>query len=157
MVATCKDAVSCSASVETLNSHDILITHCHSEETDQRLIQHTLHCISALHKIVVRTVDTDVLILLMSYMSQYKDLCTDVNIYAHVNSACENYVISAIFDLGKETCNAFPFFYAFTECDTQVSFQRVNAGRGTHDIKVNRKLYWQMFFLSLEINHQDFH
>ena len=73
-------------------------SHSQSEEADQRLIQHTLHCISAWHKIVVSTVDTDVLILLMSYMSQYKDLCTDVNIYAHmVNSACENYdVISAI-------------------------------------------------------------
>ena len=53
------------------------------------------------------------------------DLCTtDVNIYAHmVNSACEYYdVISAIFDLGKETCNSLPFFYAFTGCDTVSRF-----------------------------------
>ena len=109
----------------SIDSHDISITHCQSEEADQRLIRHTLHCISAQYKkIVVRTVDTDVLILLMSYVSQFYDLCTDVNIYAHmVNSACEYYdVISAIFDLGKKTCNALPFFYAFTECDTVSSF-----------------------------------
>ena len=110
----------CSTSIETLDSH-ISITHGQSEEADQQLIQHTLHCISAQYKkIVVCTVDTDVLILLMSYVSQFYDLCTDVNIYAHmVNSACEYYdVISAIFDLGKETCNALPFFYAFTGCET---------------------------------------
>ena len=39
-----------------------------------------------------------------------------------VKSACEYYdVISAIFDLGKETCNALPFFYAFTGTDTASS------------------------------------
>ena len=60
----------------------------------------------------------------MSYVSEFSDLCTDVNIYAHmVNSACEYYdVISAIFDLGKETCNALSFFNAFTGCDTVSSF-----------------------------------
>ena len=60
----------------------------------------------------------------MSYVSQFYDLCTDVNIYAHmVNSACEYYdVISAIFDLGEELCNTLPFFYTFTGCDTVSSF-----------------------------------
>ena len=110
----------CSVSVETLDSHDISITNCQSEEADQQLIRHTLQCISAQYKkIVVRTVDTDVLILLMSYVSHFYDLCTDVNIYIRmVNSAHQYYVISAIVDLGKETCNALPIFYAFTGCDT---------------------------------------
>ena len=40
-----------------------------------------------------------------------------------VNSTCEFYdIISAIFDLGKETCTFLPFFYAFTGCDTVSSF-----------------------------------
>ena len=104
-----------------------------------------MHCVSGQYKkIVVRTIDTDVLILLMSYVSQFYNLCTDVNIYAHmVNSACEYYdVINAIFDLGKETCNALPFFmHSLDVALYQVSFQRENAGRGTHGIKVNRKMY----------------
>ena len=60
----------------------------------------------------------------MSYVSQHYDLCTDANIYAYmVNSACKYHdVISAIFDLGKETCSALPFFNAFTGCDTVSSF-----------------------------------
>ena len=60
----------------------------------------------------------------MSYVSEFSDLCTDVNIYAHmVNSACEYYnVISAIFDLGKETFNILTFFYTFTRCKTVSSF-----------------------------------
>ena len=61
MVATYKDTVLCSISIETLDLHDISVTHCQSEETDQRLIRHTFHCISAQYmKIVVHTVDTDV-------------------------------------------------------------------------------------------------
>ena len=56
-------------------------SHCQSEVADQRLTQHTLHCISAKYKkTVVGTVDTGVLILLKSYVSQFYDLCTDVNI-----------------------------------------------------------------------------
>ena len=60
----------------------------------------------------------------MSYVSQFYDLGTDVNVFAHVvNSACEYYdVISAIFDLDKETYNVFTFFYAFTGSDTVSSF-----------------------------------
>ena len=60
----------------------------------------------------------------MSYVSEFSDLCTDVNIYAHmVNSACEYYdVISAIFDLGTETCNALSFFYVFTGSETACNF-----------------------------------
>ena len=50
----------------------------------------------------------------MSYMTQLYGLHTDANIYAMMNdanSACEYYdVISAIFDLGKETRNALAFF-----------------------------------------------
>ena len=34
MVATYKDTVLCSASIETLDSHEISITHCQSEEAD---------------------------------------------------------------------------------------------------------------------------
>ena len=49
----------------------------------------------------------------MSYVSQFYDLGTDVNAFAHmVNPACEYYdVISAIFDLDKETYNVFTFFF----------------------------------------------
>ena len=83
MVVMYRDTVLCSTSIETLDSHDI--THCQSEEADERLIRHTLNCISTQYKkIVVRTVDADVLILLMSYVSQFYDLCTDINIYAHM-------------------------------------------------------------------------
>ena len=40
-----------------------------------------------------------------------------------VNSSCEYYDdISAIFDLGKETCNVVPIFHTFTGCDTASSF-----------------------------------
>ena len=34
MVATYKDTVLCSTSIETLNSHEISVTHCQSEKAD---------------------------------------------------------------------------------------------------------------------------
>ena len=43
MVATYKDTVLCSTSIETLDSHDISITHCQSEVAEQQLIWCTLH------------------------------------------------------------------------------------------------------------------
>ena len=60
----------------------------------------------------------------MSYVSQLYNLCTDVCIYTHMLNSAFKYrdVISAIFDLGKETCSALPFFNAFTGCDTVSSF-----------------------------------
>ena len=150
MVATYKNTVLCFTSTETIGSYNISITHCQSEEADQRLIRHILHCILAQYKkIVVHTVDAGVFILLIPYVSQFYDFCTDFNVYAHmVNWVCEYYdVISAIFDLDKETCNALPFFMHSLDVTLyQVFFQRENAGRGTHGIKVNRRMYWQIFF-----------
>ena len=43
LVATYKDTVLCSTSIETLDSHDISITHCQSEVAEQQLIWCTLH------------------------------------------------------------------------------------------------------------------
>ena len=85
MVATYKNTVLCFTSIETIDSYNISITHCQSEEADQRLIRHILHCILAQYKkIVVHTVDAGVFILLIPYVSQFYDFCTDFNIYAHM-------------------------------------------------------------------------
>ena len=106
--------------MEAVDLHDVLITSCQSEEADQRLIRHTLHCVSEKYKkIVVRTVDTDVLALLLSYVSQVHDSSSNTVIYAHmVNSNQEYYNITAAVDLlGTDTCKALPFLYAFSGCD----------------------------------------
>ena len=80
MVATYTNKVLCSSAIETIDLQDVSITNCQSEEADQRLIRHTLHCISDEYKnSVVRTVDTDVLILLISYVGQFYELCVQIS------------------------------------------------------------------------------
>ena len=98
LVVTYKNSVLCSSAVEALDLHDeVSITSCQSEEADQRVIWHALHCLSEQYKkIVVPTVDTDVLVLLMSYVCQFYEKCSHFETYAHmVNSSCQYYDIIA--------------------------------------------------------------
>ena len=126
IIATYRDTVLCSSPIDLSDGHRFPINNCESEEADQRVIRHTLHCMSEQYRrIVVRTIDTDVLILLMSYVAKYHEICGEgITVYAHmVNSSCEFYnITSAVESLGKETCSALPLFYALTGCDIVSSF-----------------------------------
>ena len=71
---------------------------------------------------MVRTVDTDVLILLISHISQV-ELGDDVNIHAYlINSDEYKDIKTVIRMLGPDICRALPFFYAFSGSDIVSSF-----------------------------------
>ena len=99
---------------------------CQSEKADQRVIR-TLHCVGQqiYCQIVVRTIDTDVLILLISYLGGFTFYdASAVNVYAEmINSSSFYGTVKIIAFLGPDICKALPFFYAFTECDIVYSFQ----------------------------------
>ena len=58
---------------------------CDAEEVIQRIVNHALNLLRNGYKnIFIRTVDTDVPNLLISYFSQFE--LDDVDVYAHVNS-----------------------------------------------------------------------
>ena len=81
LITTFKDTFLCSFDPEPLSQSDISITKCQSEEADQNLIRHTLHIIeNYIHfkRIVVRTIDTDFLILLISYIGQLSEIRPDI-------------------------------------------------------------------------------
>ena len=113
---------------DDINDDCISMTNCQSEEADQRNVRHVLHCLRKGYKrVVVRTVDTDVLILLISYVSQYVDTLDEQNpeIYANMDSRNHSdiYNITEVTQtLGKYICMALPFFCAFTDCDTVSGF-----------------------------------
>ena len=80
-----------------------------SEEADQRLIHHTLHCISDLaqyKRIVVCTINTNVLNLVILYVSEYYKLCSAIGINADMmKSGVQSSIILTIRALDKEICD----------------------------------------------------
>ena len=67
------------------NNTEVKINECQSEEADQRLVRHTLHCLSpcfSFEKIVINTIDTDVLILLIANLSSHLRKSLRVLVYA---------------------------------------------------------------------------
>ena len=90
LVAIWKDSVLYSFDAEPLEQPDSSITKCQSEEADQRIIRHVLHVIESYNeykRIVVRTIDSDVLVLLISYLGRVENLDgADKEIHANLNA-----------------------------------------------------------------------
>ncbi len=122
LVTTLKDNVLCSFDAEPLEQSDVSITKCQSEEADQRIIRHVLHIIDnydEFKRVVVNTIDTDVLVLLISYVGRMENIDPGIEIYAYLTAGKKYYNIAEISKrLGKEVCLALPFFYCLTGCDT---------------------------------------
>ena len=96
LVATYKNTSLVShSSCEELDQH-VPVRPCAAEEADQRLVRHTLNLIHNDYKnILVRTIDTDVLILLISYIAQL-EVGGDVNIHAYLINSNKYYDIKTI-------------------------------------------------------------
>ena len=100
------------------------INKCTSEEADARLVRHTIDCVGhGYDRVVVRTVDTDLLILLIGNISYMNEL-GDSTIYAlHGSGSTSYYNITEMgLEFGDQVSKALPFQYAFTGCDTTSSF-----------------------------------
>ena len=103
---------------------DDFISYCPAEEADPKLVRHMIQCVrSGIKTVVIRTVDTDVLILLLAYRDFAGRFESEVIVYFGSGDKSCFFNINQIFlKLGKVTCQALPFFFAFTGCDTVSSF-----------------------------------
>ena len=122
-IVTYRDGVLYKPATEQIYNTNVSIANCQSEEADQRLIRHVLHCVSSeiYKRIVVRTIDTDVLVLRVSYLNLSND--NPIEIYAQmINSHLFYDIGKLIVYFGSQICKAMPFFYAFTGCDIVSSF-----------------------------------
>ena len=93
-----------------------------AEEADQKNIRHALHCIKFGYSFKeIQSIETDVLILLLAYIA--KELVSNndsFNLYFKLvtpNPTWYN-ISSMIEHLTIDVCEALPYFYAYTECDT---------------------------------------
>ena len=100
-----------------------LISPCTHEEADTRMLLHAHH--AALHgydKVLVRTVDTDVVVLAVSVV-QY--LGTPAELWLAFGTGkhfCYLAVHKVANTLGPKKAQTLPMFHALTSCDTVSSF-----------------------------------
>jgi len=99
---------------------------CDHEEADMRMCIHIQDSIEkGARVILVRTVDTDVIVILAGIFFELRYAFPGVEIwvafgsgkcfrYLHVNRICYN--------IGVHKYKALPFFHAFTGCDTTSQF-----------------------------------
>ena len=107
-----------------------MISPCTQEEADTRMLLHTHH--AALHghdKVLVRTEDTDVVVLAVSvvqYLGTPAELWLAFGTGKHFCYLAAHKIANA---LGPKKAQTLPIFHALTGCDTVSSF--VGHGKNT--------------------------
>ena len=88
-----------------------------SEEADPRLVRHMVHCVrNGVTSVVVRTVDSDVLILLLAFRHFADNFNSTV--FCHFgsgNSACFYNSNEICCYLGEDVCHSLPFSLLFRD------------------------------------------
>ena len=99
---------------------------CNHEEADTRLVVHIHHALrhGASH-CMVRTVDTDAIVILIGIMHTFTALYPTADIWAAFGSGrnYRYYHINLMVQLlGRQKACALPLFHSFSGCDTTSSF-----------------------------------
>ena len=78
--------------------------------------------------VVVRTVDTDVLVLMISHSPFMNEINNSTRVFATMGSNSKQIKVYDVIELastiGHTFCKGLPFFYAFTGCDTVSSMYK---------------------------------
>ena len=102
------------------------LTACNHEEADTRMFIHVKHASArGLKKVLIRTVDTDVVILAIAYARklELQELWIAFGVGNHFRYLPITKITTS---LTQQQCEALPFFHAVTRCDTVSYF----AGKG---------------------------
>ena len=110
---------------------------CSQEEADTRLLLHALDAVQKVsRKLLVRTVDTDVVVLAISKFHQISPdelwMAFDTK-----SNFCDLPIHDIISGMDRKICTTLPVFHALTRCDTVSAF----GGRG----KKTAWKVWQVF------------
>ena len=121
-----KEIIVTSGTTAVLRGSDRSMELCDHEEADTRLLIHLLDALqNGCTNCLVRTVDTDVIVILIGKFHELITLCEEVNIWVAFGTG-KNFTyhhINAIYeDLGREKSLALPVFHSFTGCDTTSAF-----------------------------------
>jgi hypothetical protein len=99
---------------------------CDHEEADSRMCVHVQDALrKGMKTICVRTVDTDVIVILVGVFLQLKTLQPDIELWVAfgMGKHFTYYHINTIYHhLGQSKATALPLYHAYTGCDTNSQF-----------------------------------
>ena len=139
--------------VLTNTAEDVsLLSPCSQEEADTRLLLHTSSCAG---KCIIKTVDTDVVVISVAH---YFEMAIEE---LWVELGTSNVIFYPIHDiaqaLGPSMCKALLFFHAFTGCDTVSSFLHIGK-KTAWNVFVKHKTKFEEVFVQLcSLDHLDDH
>ena len=95
---------------------DLVISSCSAKEADQKLVRHMLQCLlTGIKTIVVKTVDTDVFLLLLSYRASGGNFSSKVFVQLGISklNSCFYSINDIALDLGEELCQFWDRWFDF--------------------------------------------
>ena len=114
-------------SVVSVGPSNNAMPNCNHEEADTRIVVHVRHALEhGLKKIEVRTIDTDVVVILVGIFFELTTMESPVDIWIAfgMGKNFRLYSVNAIWaTLGEPRSRALPVFHALTGCDTTSSFR----------------------------------
>lgn len=141
-----KEVVITSGTTTIHRGTDRSMAPCDHEEADTRLLIHLQDALqNGCTNCLVRTVDTDVVVILIGKFHHLITICQDVNVWVAFgtgNNFTYHYINAIYEDLGEEKSLALPVFHSFTGCDTTSSF----FGRG-------KKTAWEAWNCLDDVTH----
>ena len=101
---------------------------CVKEEADSRIVIHVIHAIeSGYLSISIRTVDSDVLVILVGHFSTFLSINPTIKLWVAFGTVKDFrifYINQFFSDLGEEFSKALPVIHTFSGCDTASSLTR---------------------------------
>lgn len=104
-----------------------MVGKCNHEEADTRIVLHVLHSLQeGARTILVRTVDSDVVVILVYHFNSFLDIAEDCQLLIHFGLGNNKRIIDVekiTTALGPRRSRALPLWYALTGCDSTSSIR----------------------------------
>lgn len=114
---------------QVISIPEVHLNPCNHEEADTRIVIHVQDAVQrGATNILVRTVDTDVVIILISCFSILINIQPSLQIVVAfgMGRSFQTLSVNTIYNnLGEHKSRALPFFHAFSGCDTTSAFHGV--------------------------------
>ena len=121
LVMTCRDGVLTNPESRTILED---LSPCDHEEADTRMILHAHQVLESASSVLIRTVDTDVLVLAIAATTRYDNKHVWVSFgVGDSHKIIGAHIIKAA--IGCQKAITLPIFHAFTGCDTVSAFKSI--------------------------------